>query len=56
MKLIEGNKSNPNAIELMEWSNKMDLIALASDTGKRNHQADKVFQCTFIQKGFPILR
>jgi hypothetical protein len=33
MKLIEGNKNNPNSIELMEWSNKMDLIALANDSG-----------------------
>ena len=40
MKLI-GNKNNANSIELMEWSNKMDLIALASDTGKSSYQADK---------------
>lgn len=40
MKLI-GNKNNPNCIHLMEWSNKMDLIALASDTGKCLYQADK---------------
>lgn len=39
MKII-GNKNNANGLELMEWSNKMDLIALASDTGMKNHKAD----------------
>lgn len=39
MKMI-GNKNNSNSIELMEWSNKMDLIALANDTGKWNNQTD----------------
>lgn len=41
MKLI-GNKTNANCVELMEWSNKMDLIALATDTGMKYNQADKV--------------
>jgi hypothetical protein len=35
MKLI-GNRNNPNSLNgVMEWSNKMDLIALASETGKK---------------------
>lgn len=33
MKLI-GNRNNPNCIYDMQWSNKMDLIALVSETGK----------------------
>lgn len=49
MKLI-GNKNNANCIELMEWSNKMDLIALANDTGTSVNQADKVKCRTFICK------
>lgn len=32
MKLI-GNRNNPNCIHEMQWNNKMDLIALASETG-----------------------
>jgi hypothetical protein len=27
-------KNNQNVVSIMEWSNKMDLIALASDTGE----------------------
>ncbi|CRL00332.1 CLUMA_CG013605, isoform A [Clunio marinus] len=34
MKLIGNKKNNRNCIEFMEWSNKMDLIALISDTGE----------------------
>ena len=34
----------------MEWSNKMDLIALASDTGKRLSKADTEILRTFIDK------
>jgi hypothetical protein len=34
MKLI-GNRNNPKTLNgVMEWSNKMDLIALASENGK----------------------
>ncbi|KAL7019120.1 hypothetical protein ACKWTF_011019 [Chironomus riparius] len=33
MKLI-GNRNNPNCIYDMQWSNKMDLIALVSETGE----------------------
>lgn len=33
MKLI-GNRNNPNCINEMQWNNKMDLIALAHETGK----------------------
>ncbi|KAG5671797.1 hypothetical protein PVAND_001973 [Polypedilum vanderplanki] len=33
MKLI-GNRNNPNCIQEMQWSNKMDLIALVNDTGE----------------------
>lgn len=32
MKLI-GNRNNPNCIHQMQWNNKMDLIALAHETG-----------------------
>ena len=35
MKLI-GNRNNPNCIHQMQWNNKMDLIALAHETGKDN--------------------
>lgn len=41
MKLIGGNKTNSNCVELMEWSNKMDLIALVTETGMQKCQADK---------------
>lgn len=33
MKLI-GNKSNNNCVERFEWSHNMDLLAIASDTGR----------------------
>lgn len=33
MKLI-GNRNNSNCIQEMQWNNKMDLIALAHETGK----------------------
>lgn len=33
MKLI-GNRNNPCCIHEMQWSNKMDLIALVSETGE----------------------
>jgi hypothetical protein len=32
MKLI-GNRNNANCIHAMQWSNKMDLIALVNETG-----------------------
>lgn len=46
MKLI-GNKNNPNCVELMEWSQNMDLLALATDTGMWDTKADKAALCTF---------
>lgn len=33
MKLL-GSKNNPNCIHEMQWNHKIDLIALASETGK----------------------